>query len=218
MSGYSEIDARFALELYSIYRCTCFCCFLFVCLFVFFDPRSIRNRFDKIRCWPSHCSWTCSWRRKLPHLFIALCAVSFLSLIESQNNRLVQPRSEYENICTRDSPREWQQQNFGTNNSCLNGKYHTISIKKCHKTYKYGKTSKESGALINIRLFDKFNGDRSRLELHFMNFIKLNRITSLKKLWQDFSILFFGKCSETFNLFCLGFVFFFLLFRGLLNT
>ena len=42
-----------------------------------------------------------------------------------------------------------------------------ISIKKCHKTYKYGKTSKGSGALINIliRLFKNFNGDRSRLQL-----------------------------------------------------
>ena len=29
MSGYSEIDGRFALELYSIYRRTCFCFFFF---------------------------------------------------------------------------------------------------------------------------------------------------------------------------------------------
>mgnify|MGYP007094281236 CR=1 FL=1 len=129
MSGYSEIDARFVLELYSIYRCTCFFFFLF---FVLFDPRSIINRFDKIQCWPSHCSWTSSWRRKLPHLFIALCAVSFL-INREPNNRLVQQKSEYENICTRDSPREWQQQNFGRNNSCFNGKYHMISIKNVIK-------------------------------------------------------------------------------------
>ena len=63
-------------------------------LLFFFGPKSIRNRFDKIQpiqlhnaCWPSHCSQTFSWRRKLSHLFTALFAVSFVSLIENQNNR-----------------------------------------------------------------------------------------------------------------------------------
>ena len=70
--------------------------YLFLLFFVVvFGSKNIRNRFDKIQriqlhnaCWPSHCSQTSSWRGKSSHLFTALCAVSFVSLIENQNNRV----------------------------------------------------------------------------------------------------------------------------------
>ena len=58
-------------------------------------------------------------------------------------------------------------------------------------------------ALINIliRLFNKFNGDRSRLEPYIMNLSRLNRVISLKKLRQEFSMLFFGHHENVQNLF-----------------
>ena len=90
MSGYSEIAAKFALELYSIYKRTCFCFFFFCSTRGVLEIDLTRfNLFNHLMHdgWPSYCSQTSSWRRKLSHLIAALCAVSFVSLIENRNNR-----------------------------------------------------------------------------------------------------------------------------------